>query len=240
MAEEYDPNNAHPKIPFKGTYPNMWVTQRADGSQEIRSLDPGNESYFEIQPTGNYTGHGPDGAEIKVTVGKQHSYNADGTSQTTDGHNDTKISGSNRTAIAGSDHSETAGNIYEGGAGVRVMGTQGSQITHSDGDIFHVSEGNIITDHTGSVNHNYTGDFVDQVNGNKMNMIKGEYGINISEGNFDTQIDAGKARVYAVDDILIESGTKITLKVGTSTIVITASSIQIMAQGGSGRIDINK
>jgi hypothetical protein len=71
-------------------------------------------------------------------------------------------------------------------------------------------------------------------------MIKGEYGIHISEGNFDTQIDSGKARIWASDDILIESTSKITLKVGDSTIVITANSIQIMAEGGSGRIDINK
>jgi type VI secretion system secreted protein VgrG len=235
MATEYDPNNAHPKIPFKGTYPNLWVTQRADGSQEIRSLEPGQESFFVVQPTGNYTGHGPDGAEIKVTVGKQHSYNADGTSQTTDGHTDTKISGSNRSSIAGSDHSETAGNKYSGGGGVCVVGTKGSQITHSDGDVFHVSEGNIVTDHTGSVNHNYTGDFVDQVNGNKVNMIKGEYGVNISEGNYDMQIDAGKARMWASDDILIESTSKITLKVGGSTIVIEPSVITIK----SAKVDIN-
>jgi len=235
----YDPNNAHPKIQFLGKYPNLHVVQD-HALQILKSLEPGKESLFHVLPTGNYTGHGPDGAEVNVTVGKQHKYNADGHSSTTDGHQDSKISGSNRSAVQGGDHTEIAGNKYEGGGGVSVSGTKGSQITHSDGDMFHTSEGNIITDHTGSVNHNYTGDFVDQVNGNKMNMIKGEYGINISEGNLDIQIDDGKARIFASSDILIESGTKITLKVGTSTIVITASTIEIMAKGGSGRIDINK
>jgi len=230
----YDPNNAHPKIPFLGKYPNLHVFQ--DHAQQIlKSLEPGFESLFHVLPTGNYSGHGPDGAEVSVTVGKQHKYNADGHSSTTDGHQDSKVSGTKRDATAGGHHSETAGNKYNGGGGVSVSGTNGSQITHSDGDVFHTSEGNIVTDHTGSVNHNYTGDFVDQVTGHKVNMIKGEYGINISEGNFDVQIDAGKARMYASDDILIESGTKLTLKVGDSTIVIEPSKITIK----SAKVDIN-
>lgn len=230
----YDPNNAHPKIPFLGKYPNLHVFQ--DHAQQIlKSLEPGKESLFHVLPTGNYTGHGPDGAEVSVTVGKQHSYNADGTSQTTDGHSDSKTSGTKRDATAGGHHSETAGNKYEGGGGTKIESTKDSQINHSDGDGFQVTEGNLITDHTGSVNHNYTGDLVEQVTGHKVNMINGEYGVHISSGNYDMQLDDGKARLRASNDILIESDTKITLKVGESTITITSSNITIK----SARVDIN-
>ena len=230
----YDPNNAHPKIPFLGKYPNLHVFQ--DHAQQIlKSLEPGKESLFHVLPTGNYTGHGPDGAEVNVTVGKQHSYNADGHSSTTDGHQDSKVSGTKRDATEGGHHSETAGNKYEGGGGTKIEATKDSQINHSDGDGFHVTEGNLITDHTGSVNHNYTGDLVQQVTGHKVDMINGEYGVHISSGNYDMQLDDGKARVRASNDILIESDTKITLKVGGSTITITPSNITI----NSARVDIN-
>ena len=128
---DYDPNTAHPKIVYTGTYPNMHVTQRADGSQELRSLDPGNESFFDVQASGNYTGHGPDGAQVTVTVGKEHTYNADGTSQTTDGHADVKVSGTSRSSVEGSEHAETGGNKYSAGGGMTVSSSQDSVVTHS-------------------------------------------------------------------------------------------------------------
>ena len=234
MTTEYDPNNAHPKIPFKGKYPNLHVIQ--DHAQQIlKSLEPGSESLFHVLPTGNYSGYGPDGAEVNVTVGKQHKYNADGHSATTDGHQDSKVSGTKRDTTKGGHHAETAGNQYTAGGGTKIESTKDSQINQSEGDGFHVTEGNMVTDHTGSVNHNYTGDLVQQVTGNKVDMIKGEYGVNVSDGNYDIQIDGGKARMWASDDILIESTTKITLKVGGSTIVIEPSVITIK----SAKVDIN-
>ena len=53
--------------------------------------------------------------------------------------------------------------------------------------------------------------------------------------NLDFQADSGKARIKTGSDILIESDSKITLKVGGSTIVITPSNITIK----SARIDFN-
>jgi hypothetical protein len=244
---EYDPNEAHPKIPYKGTYPNLHVTQRADGSQELRSLDPDNEAYFEVQPTGNYTGHGPDGAEVSVTTGKKHAYHADGVSSTVDGHNDVKISGSNRATVSGADHQEIAGNKYLGGGGVVVISSDDSQMHHSSGDVHHTTDGELISEHTGSVHHSTDGDTVIQYKGNLMEMITGEYGVNMSGGNLDIQLDTGKARMkiasdFKIDsdatstyhskgDILIESESQITLKVGGTTIVITSSGIK--ATGGA-------
>lgn len=236
--EEYEEgsNQKHPKIKYEGVYPNLHVTQRADGSQEIRSLEPGKECFFVVQPSGSYTGYGPDGAEVSVSVGKKHDYAADGTSSTTDGHADSKVSGTSRTNTDGGTSSETGGNQYSGSGGHSVNGTQGSQINSStSGDSFNTTEGSIVTDHTGNVNHNITGDFVEQITGNKVEIINGEYGLNNQGGNVDIKLDSGKYRLKAADDILIDSDTKITLKVGGSTIVITPDNITIT----SARVDIN-
>jgi hypothetical protein len=237
---DYEQNVKHPKIPYQGTYPNLHVSQGADGHQIIRSLEPGKESYFEVQPSGSYEGHYQDGTSVSVGVGKSYEYGGDGKSSTIDGHHDAKVSGTMRTNSDGGRSSETAGDQYSGGSGTSINGTNDSAMTHSTGDIFHTSEGNHVTDHTGHVHHNVTGDLVSSVKGNKMEIINGEWGINSQDGNVDIQVDGGKFRLFDVGDILIESTTKITLKVGTSTIVITPSTIEIMAQGGSGRIDINK
>jgi hypothetical protein len=213
-------NQKHPKIKYEGTYPNLHVTQGADGSQIIRSLEPGKEAVFHIEPSGSYEGHGPDGQKVSVSVGKEHSYNAEGTSTTTDGHSDSKTGGSARTNTDGGSSSETGGNQFSGGGGLSVNGTKGSQINSAtSGDSFETTEGNIVTDHTGHVNHNITGDCVSQVTGHKMDMITGEYGIHVSGGNMDIAVDGG--------DYKVESPTKILFVVGKSSILIEPAKITI-------------
>jgi hypothetical protein len=210
--EDYDPNTAHPKIPYKGTYPNLHVTQRADGSQELRSLDPDNEAFFEVEASGNYKGHGPDGAEVSVTTGKKHSYHADGVSSTVDGHQDIKVSGSSRSTIEGAAHQEIASNMYVGGGGSVLISSDDSQMHHSSGDVHHTTEGQLITEHTGSVHHSTDGDTVIQYKGNLLEMITGEYGVNMSGGNLDIQLDSGKARLKVASDLLVDTDATTTHK----------------------------
>lgn len=215
-------NQKHPKLKYEGTYPNLHVTQGADGSQIIRSLEPGKEAVFHVEPSGSYEGHGPDGQKVSVSVGKEHSYNAEGTSSTTDGHSDTKVGGSSRTNTDGGSSAETGGNQYSGGGGISVSATADSQINSATGgDKFETTSGSIVTDHEGNVNHNTTGDYVTQVTGNKHDMVSGEYGIHVSGGNMDVAVDGGNYKV--------ESPTKIILKVGSSTITMTPDNITIKA-----------
>lgn len=231
----YDPNQAHPKIDYKGTYPNLHVTQRADGSQELRSLEPGKEAFFAIQPTGSYTGHGPDGAEVKVTTGKQHNYNADGTSSTTDGHSDEKTGATKRSTTAGGEHSETAGNKYNAGGGVVISGSNDSQITHTSGDSFVPTSGNLTTDHEGNAHHNVVGDNIEQTTGHRVTIVNGEKGISVIGGNMDTKVAGGKYQVKAAKAITIDSDTSITLQVGQTTVVITSSEITATVGGINGK-----
>jgi hypothetical protein len=63
---------------------------------------------------------------------------------------------------------------------------------------------------------------------------EGDYAVHVQSGNYDTHIKQ-KARIYADSDILFESKSKITLKVGSSTIEITPNSVTV----NSTRIDLN-
>ena len=63
-------------------------------------------------------------------------------------------------------------------------------------------------------------------------MVKdGDYGVHVQDKNIDFKADSGKAQIKTAKDITIESDTKITLKVGGSTIVITPTDITITAAG---------
>jgi|APCry1669189534_1035231.scaffolds.fasta_scaffold03148_5 hypothetical protein len=230
-----DYNVKHPKLPFKGNYPNIHVYQDASGYQIIRSLEPGSEAHFEVQPSGSYTGHAADGSRVEAVYSKTHAYHGDGVSQTVDGEHDQKVSGNMRSNSDGGRSSENAGDSYSGGGGHTVSSGADTSVTHSEGDIYHMSAGDHVSDHTGDVHQSITGDYVQSVTGNRSEIINGEWAINSQGGNVDLQIDGGKLRNYCAQDILIESQTKITLKVGGSTITITPDNITIV----SSRVDIN-
>jgi hypothetical protein len=228
----YNPNQAHPKIQYKGTYPNMHVSQDAGGFQIIKSIQPGLESLFHVTPTGSYTGHGPSGEKVKVTVGKEHKYNADGVSSTADGHTDTKVAGNARNTVAGGGHEEHGGNKYAGGGGVNISGSRDSQINAAtSGDKFDVTEGKVATDHTGNVSRNVTGNIVENVKGNKVNMVTGDYGINIQGGAYDVQV-AKDARLKVSNQFYLISDFLLQLKVQNSIIsMLEAGTIVVSADG---------
>lgn len=225
-AKKYDPNTKHPNIEFKGKYPNLWVDTFPDGHQTLRSLQPGQESFFTIEPAGNYTGHGPDGQKVSVTVDKEHEYGADGKSSTLDGHSDSKVAGTSRTNVDQSTNSETGGNKYEGGGGLHISGSRDSKMDASTGgDHYQTTSGNVTSDHEGNRHQNVSGDIVTQIRGNKVTIVGGDEAINNQGGSVDFKIDKGKFRLKAADEIIIDSDTKIILKVGGNSIVMDSSGV---------------
>jgi hypothetical protein len=230
-----DYNVKHPKLPYDGNYPNMHVYQDASGYMTVRSLEPGKEAGFEVQPTGSYSGNGPDGARVEAVVGKTHTYHGDGHSQTIDGEQDHKVAGNQRSNSDGSRSSETAGDSYSGGGGHSVHASNDSHAMHTNGDSFNTTEGDHVTDHTGDIHYSVTGDYIHSVTGHKIEIVNGEYGINSQDGNMDIQLDNGNFRKHVNGTILIESTQKITFKVGGSTITMTPDNITIV----SNRVDIN-
>jgi len=227
MADNY--NVKHPIITFDGTYPYLHVTSDAAGGQILKSIQPGMESHFEVQPSGSYHGHAADGSKVEVTANGHWQYHGNGHSTTTDGNHDHKVSGVTRQNHDGGKSTEVNGDDYHGGAGHKIIGTADTQYHHSSGDVFNTVDGNLVADRVGDVHENIFGDHVKQITGNRFDMISGEWGINSQDGNVDMQIDNGKLRIKSSGNILINSDSTITLQVGSQTIVITSSGITINA-----------
>jgi hypothetical protein len=102
-----------------------------------------------------------------------------------------------------------------------------------------MSEGDHIQEYSGHYHESFEKDNVKTVSGNKIAIVEtGDNAMHVQSGNWDTHV-AEKSRLYSGNDILIESGTKITLKVGNSRIIIEPNHIQIISNNKTGLIDLN-
>ena len=91
-----------------------------------------------------------------------------------------------------------------------------------------VTSGNDNEKVTGSKNFSVEGDSFHSTGESRYDIVKnGEYGINVQSGNMDVQLDSGKARISAAQEIL--------LICGSSYVKILPNRIEIVAD----RIDLN-
>jgi hypothetical protein len=224
-----------------------WVYGEADalgGHKFIyRNIkEPDKNSSQELTPSGSYkTIHqDADKKEVvsKLYPGEIRDYAAGGRSEHTDGHKDMSVESTFREVIAG-DHSFQGGrNGYVGyaenlisGAKNQFKGIMGA----SESKSYSTSQGDVVEEHSGNFHISYEKDFVAAVKSNMITMVnEGDYALNVQAGNYDAQI-MQKARIYASSDILIESLTKVTLKVGASSITMTPTGITAV----SPLIDLN-
>lgn len=209
--------------------------------------EPDKYSWQEIEPTGSTKTFTMDSSEeqniTKLTVGNISSYTTDGESKQVDGHTDKNVedtSRENNNADRGVSSKKSYTLTTEG----EVKVNKGCQVCIDVGESeswsAHGTYGDQVNEHSGNWHEAFEKDRVTAVKKNDVLMIgDGDYACHVQSGNWDTHIKS-KARLYADNDILIESATKIVLKVGSSTITITSSNIEILASGGSGRIDLNK
>lgn len=255
MADVQDKNK---KIPKDGVSDNQktlrygYTTGHRDilGNQTIVYASPNEpENYIKLvmDATGSYETIEFDSQEnahkTALNTGRTSSYTVGGETCHVDGNKDNSVESTSRENVTG-DKGVACKTNYN-------TSTEGSVIAHnrykkefvvasaSDSKSFAGSFGDQVNEHSGHWHEAFEKDHVQAVSGNKITMIeKGDYAIHIQKGNYDTHISE-KGRIYANNDILIESGTKITLKVGDSSIVITGSSIKIIANNKDGRIDLN-
>jgi hypothetical protein len=255
MAKNNDSNKKLPKPPSEVTDPidirYTRITVSPSGTADItyQPVDPdeaNNKAFREqIDSSGGYkTNEAHEKQQLNTSMGfEQRNFSVGGVSTTAEGNvqefnNSTKESstnGDNGATIGGRNFLAIVSqlvNIIGGGSVNHVPKRSTSpQVNIGSGDSVDVFDGNRYND--------IEGDHVQTIQKNNVLMIKdGDFSNHIQSGNWDTHI-AQKARLYADNDILIESATKIVLKVGTSTITITPSNIEILANGGSGRIDLN-
>jgi len=243
-----DHNAKRPKNPWVDIslkYPWLHGERYHDGSFSFRYKNPTtpeDSSYINFEIDGSYESfqrHGEKSA-IKTTFnsGEERNYTAGGSSNHTDGHRDVSTEGTSRSTTTGDVSNQSGRNTYNASAGkiVDLSTTKISAVATASKPItYDTSGGDVVKEHSGDYHTSYEGDHVSSVSENRVVLIKnGDEMKLVKSGNQDTQVN-GKSRLKSGNDILIESDTKITFKVGSSTIVIDGSSITINAD----RIDLN-
>jgi len=169
-------------------------------------------------------------------------YNINGFSQTGEASGQIFYNDTMSISAGGDVGIDTKGKIIQASARERIDISGGSVSrvpVGSDNHKFESTAGDKTQVLDGNLHSTYKEDRVVAVGKNDINMVnEGDYAMHVQSGNWDTDI-AKKARFYSGDDILIESETKITLKVGNSRIIIEPNHIQIISNNKTGLIDLN-
>jgi hypothetical protein len=200
----YDPDKACPIIPVEADYPYLLSTIRPDGSQEIRSIQPGKEAYRESEASGNYRAYDKDGNQVEVVVNNKHEYIKNNSITTIDGKHDLKIGESSYTQIGTDCYVETQNNhvtVAQGQIHTISLDSQIDVVQNGDKQI--IVGNDMVINVSGNMNELVSGDVVTQTNGIRSETISRE--------------------------LLINSQTSITLKCGSSSIIMTPSGIKIVA-----------
>lgn len=238
---EDDPRK--PKTTFDGEYPYIQAFQTLGGHTIIFDNTPGKEtirlSHGGNTNPGSYMEWSVNGKFVQVVRDNFFNYTKGGTTSTIDGATDTRVKSHERKSVSGGSHSEIAGKKSEavqGGSTTITQGTQSSIIVSASpgGENDHYTAGDETSVHSGNKNSMVEGDVFNVINGNLIVQNKGENFETVQGGNKSSVIE-GKYKLDAESDITIESQTKITLKVGESTITMTPSGIIIK----SPRVDLN-
>lgn len=204
-------------------YPQDWVNVKVNssGSYNIREYNDKDNEF-----------------NTNLDVGQVRGYVSKSKSAQVDGHIDTNSESTIKQNSAGD-----FGVSYKTGYEVAVAGKNTAireynktfTTSASESKSFNGTFGDQVNEHSGNWHEAFEKDHVQAVKGNKITMIEGgDYAIHAQSGNLDAHV-AEKGRIYTGSDLLIESATKITLKVGASTITITSGNIKMV----SPRIDLN-
>lgn len=175
---------------------------------------------------------------------ESRNYSIGGHSSSHETHAETYVQDTNKLTVEGDNSTEIGKNNYQVGAGINVSSFLEGTIEdtgpgRSEAPTYRVSSGDHTQEHSGHYHQSFGKDNVQAVSGNKITIVEnGDNAMHVQSGNWDTHI-AKKARFYSGDDILIESETKITLKVGNSRIIIEPDHIQIISNNKTGLIDLN-
>lgn len=210
----------------KWEYPWNQVTASPGGHEIHINSTPGEESTRHFHPAGTFTEVHKDGTSINLTAGKHYHTSSSGSTNTVEGAKDQLVLRGTRNNNLQGQHSETAEDVTHGIYGQNITSSKGQGLHYSQDQINHSGPG-VFHDQAEDQHQSIAGDFITFIQGTKYDQINEEYGIHVPNGNMDLQIDSGQFRIKSGQDLKIESDTKITLKVGSSTIVIESGSITI-------------
>ena len=247
--EYIKPKNTEDPVEKKMAEPEYpWVSGSSDrnGKFNITYADPDNPGKSFVQEF-NYDGSSEqhvtlEGEDMGVrSVAAHHVRNAasKGTSNESGSHSDDSAGKTGRKTIW-AENGTTSGGDSLGGTGgrrVRIAAAGSSEnVVGSSGDEYQYTSGDRTVRHDGNQFHHNDQDFMSTTGGTKYEVVKdGEWGLHVQSGNFDIQVDSGQGRMFVQQPLLIESPTKITFKVGGSTITMEPGQITLV----SDRIDHN-
>lgn len=130
-------------------------------------------------------------------------------------------SGNKGSEVRGNDYCATGGKKLCAGSNMEGM------VLNNRNNNYKSISGNVKQRIKGNESHSVEGDSSNHTGKSKYDTIGGEYGIHLPSGNMDVQLDSGKARISASQEIL--------LICGSSYVKILPNRIEIVAD----RIDLN-
>ena len=215
-----------PALQQPGQYPYIDFTQFRSGSFEREDSTPGSESHAKGHRGGSFEETGVDGSHRHFSVGPKHEYNQSGKTDTTELNQHSKTGGGTVSQIQGDSHSENAGSKLHAIGGDTVHVSAGMHYQHATGGNQQTSTGDLVTDHNeGSQHHNIEGDHVTFIGGTKYQQIGGEYGVFVSNGNYDLMA-SGNIQ-FTCQNFTVNAASSITLNTPYGTILINNQGITI-------------
>lgn len=213
----------YPPSSYGAKYPMNRATVTESGHEFHLDDTPGAERIRLSHKGGTHIEWSANGRSTEVVVAGKHTYVKGGTTLTVDDNHDEKIGGSTRSSVHGDSHTEVGG--------VKSSMTQGDHREIVGGDHVSSVQGDSVSGVQGKAEYKFGGGLKLKFDG-----TKSDHNTVNSIADVATRAEFGKTLdVYALQDITIESLTKITLRVGGSTITIEPKHITLV----SDRIDLN-
>lgn len=209
-----------------------------DGNQRSKYQNPNdiqNSFQNETAANGKHTQSRMNGDQSDGPLDSSHSPGhsresvANGVSSSAGGHRYVYSGNTSDTVVASQASLSAGGDILLGSKKTNVNCRAGCAESdqRSDATKFQITSGDKVQKHKGNMFQFVENDYGVTIGKNKYENVKGEFGLHIQDGNWDTKVDGGEAK--------FEVQNKITFKVGTSTIVMEPGKITITAD----RIDLN-
>lgn len=223
-----------------------------DTPQNAQDTSGGGKSYDTEAGGGVMRITGKDGSHMEFSAvsgrysvrstGQYHMAAGKGSTESVEGNKDDRVGGGSRHQVK-DDGVSTTGGTSAASAGDQSISTSGKTRTKgTPKDQHNAVEGDTVGSSSGNSFGQSRGDSVNMTKGNSINAHEGEWGHYVISGNGSSvfeksykihtgekfkQETKGKHDVKATGDLVIESESKITFKVGGSTIVMEDGAIHI-------------
>jgi hypothetical protein len=239
LPDESGTNAGVPTVNRQGSFPV--VEMGPDGSVTHKTRDNSNNNDNDhstiVTSDGGFKSKNFDSdpkrnsLDLELNTGSVRKYSMN-SSITTNANADRNTGGNSKRTVKLQCGFEAGKDVFEAVGGNKLTVANGNNVDvtrkSSQNNKQKVTSGNDNEKVTGSKNFSVEGDSFHSTGESRYDIVKnGEYGIHLPSGNMDVQLDSGKARISASQEIL--------LICGSSYVKILPTRIEIVAN----RIDLN-